>query len=106
MDEQKARGKELLRLLWEPQSPCVAKVAPAPVTQVTPFETGRCYDCQDSDVEVRVKNTFVELVRTSNKGTLRRCRSDSDLSKLTCDTAESRSGLQEQRRPTPEVLSL
>lgn len=102
--EQKARGQELLRLLWEPQSPCVAEAAQASFTQVTPLQTGLCSASQDTDVEVRVKNTFVELVRASHKGMLRRSQSESDLCNLAHDTGAF---LQvKQPRCKPEILNL
>lgn len=116
--EQKARGQELLRMLLEPQSPCAAEAAQASFTQVAPFQTGLCSAWQDPDVEVRVKNTFVELVRACNKGALRRSQSDSDLSNLAREqgfvarSTPPHSPLQDppmpvkQPRCTPEILNL
>jgi hypothetical protein len=70
LNEQKARGQELMRLLMEPQTPCKAQTQHLPASQDTKLPT---------KVEVRVRNTFVDLVGTSSRGIIHRSKSDSEL---------------------------
>lgn len=71
--EQVARGQELLRLLWEPVTPCTTS---ASSPQEVAIDLDSTSTSSDTKAPVLVKNTFIELAPEGDNP-IRRTRSDS-----------------------------
>lgn len=113
--EQRSRGQELLKLLWEPLIPHEV-VQPAPASEVQP-QANMLFEHQrlTSNVNVRVKNTFIELVASSRGCGLKRSQSDSMLIHASIDNStgpvvefidRNFSDIQLQHVVKPHVLNL
>lgn len=75
--EQVARGQELLRLLWEPL-PCEASEPRIVLPQQSPAP----------EAQMRVKNTFIEMVASPCRRRLTRSQSDSAIPRLVDGTSK------------------
>jgi len=79
--EQQSRGQELLRLLWEPVMPCaVGQSLPALEPQPP-----------SSKMNLRVENTFIELVDSPCRRNINRSQSDPAIMGLSTENLASRS---------------